>query len=613
MKRGGVFLLGAIFLLTGCHQKNYTLENWLSDAVEVLHYDDSILGHWKELVKQEQLNQSLQSNEAAVILFDILGEEGTSEEVMVDLGYFTADEIKNHQVLSQKEGMDLLMKAKQELKTRTFFETKEDIQFKVEVIPTDEPLENLSAGYYETVNGFFEVNQDGEVREVPIEEIIEVLEIETTFQPNLSEGIIFPEGTSFQAVSSGISLTQEPTVMHLKSNFFSFTYQGYKISGSVYDQGLGLSVRKDDFHNMTFENNLSLSQLQMTADVSLNPFNHPHCFFRVDYHLEDDLAVSKKTNLMTHKELMTKGNLSEIKSLLNQLLQGQEMAGEPLELLSFSFPIPGTLHFLKVEAVLSLNFLLNGEVGIHFETEAQNGFQAQNGGLLKIQENSWQVEPYFDGTAELACVIGCDLKMGKYLLADLFVSSGVGAHGKTTVYYVNTKEKTVDESQLEVPLTRVEEILLPYTMSQESYVDLCADIDTYWFVRLGVGEKTSLLRKLGITYSYTPFKQNLNLLHIENHHIVKECTRHYQFDEISKIQNEFQLSHYQVFLEPGETFQLKLENEEIQPIEWSSSDVKIASVEDGIVHAHDAGQATIIVRDDRGRQSSCLIIVHQLN
>ena len=71
-----------------------------------------------------------------------------------------------------------------------------------------------------------------------------------------------------------------------------------------------------------------------------------------------------------------------------------------------------------------------------------------------------------------------------------------------------------------------------------------------------------------------------------------------------------QLSSYQLILEPHEQVWLFVEGAKDKTLKWQSSDEKVATVSDGLIEAQEKGVATIVVQDEDGRRSSCVIIVN---
>ena len=206
MKKIKLVVFGLAICLIGCKAHVYTLNDWFKDAIEILGYtDNTAIEAWKKLLNTTDVNAELYAKDAALMLYHILNEDGENvEETMIALGYFTEKQLLSSSTINQDQAKDLLEKAKRDLSTKTFLEDKVDITFNEEMTFSND-LESESAGLYETEDGYYRVEETGEITEVPIEEAIEDLDIETTFQPDLSQGIIFPEGTVFQAAPSSMN------------------------------------------------------------------------------------------------------------------------------------------------------------------------------------------------------------------------------------------------------------------------------------------------------------------------------------------------------------------------------------------------------------------------
>lgn len=615
-KRIGLFYILCIGLLFGCQSPAYTLEEWLSDACDQMAYsDNSVITHWHHLLSDTDLKQPLRAREAAIILFDILDESGEDPfKAMVGLGYFSKSDLELNSLIDFEEAKSLLEMAKKDLLNRTFIEPVTDLELNQPVIASFEKIEELtnqSAGLYEVADGYYEVLENGNIQERQIDEVLSSLEIETTFTPDLSETAVFPQGTIFEADLNLESYRQKEVDL-LKSKYFHFKIGDYKISGRIYDRGLDISCKRLNFHDMTLENQLSLSQLKLTADVSINPLNDPHVLLRADYHLSDTLSLSKNEVIPITKKELNPTLLKELQTRLSKLSNQTSLAQEDLELLRFSIPVPGTLKSLHVDMVLKLHFLLNGEASLTLESSQSHGVQSANGTLKKIQENQWTVEPYLDGSAEMACNLGFDLMIGKYLVTDLSCESGIGAQGTAFVYFVNRKEKSVEKETLNTSLEQVNQVLNLYSPTNQASIDTCLDVNVYWFIRLNIASSSKcLLKRLGVSHSFTPVKENISLLHIENHQVVKQCTRVYDLNEIAQFDNVFQISEYKVTMLVGQKKMLTIENNTNDHYQWQSSDPDIVMVDNGKLEALSAGTALITVRDSKGNENVCVVTVFQ--
>ena len=606
----------SMVILTGCRGPSYAVGEWLEDACLQMGYaDQSVITHWQTLLLSADLSEQLTSRHAAVILYDILDEQGNDPyTVMVNLGYFNQQAMDDNVPVYFEEAQSLLEKAKSDLATRTVWQPKTEIVFKEALTGQAADFHELTdadPGIYDVDGLYYRVSEDGDVKEISLDEVLSSLEIEATFQPDLEESIIFPDDVNFtSAPVEGETSDGHFDIASLKSQYFRFNIGDYRISGRVYSSGLDISCKRYDFYDMTLENQLEISQLKITSDISINPFDDPHILFRADYRVRDTLSLSKNERMNLVKKDLTPEILSSLQTRLASVLSKNPSVQEAIDLLRFSFPVPGTLKSLHADMVLRLCFSLNGEASLIFDADQHYGIQTAHGDTKPIQKNSWSVEPYLDGSAEFACNLGIDLMFGKYLIADLSAESGVGAEGKASVYFVNKKEKQVTMQESASSLSDLEKEIETFQPSREASVDLCADVNVYWFIRLNIGSnRKSLLAKFGVNQSFTPVRENVSLLHIEDHHVVASCTRSYVFSDEKNIENQFQLSKYQVILRPGETEQLTIEATTEDTYTWQSSKPECVLVQEGKVEALAPGVSLITVKNAKGQENACVVIV----
>lgn len=605
------WILCFLFLLGGCqlHPSAYTLEQWLNDWQQVLEWqNDQPMHRWEEQFGRAALSQPLTVQTASVVIADVLQED---PEQLVDLGYFQPS-AKPEDVVCQAQAQSMIQMVIQDLSERTFMTTKTQLDLSQPILDEVDSLADLASqppGIYLSEGIYYQVSETGSVDPIPLEKVMNHLQVQTTFQPDLTSAVIFPEGTSFQPDTQTDALTEDYHVQSLRSQYFRFQIGEFKVSGRLWSNGMDVRVRKNDFHHMTLDNQLTLSQLKITADIDLNPLKDPHFLLRADYHLTDSLSLTREKYLNVVTRPMDVEVLQTLCQRLNQMVDRTPVLQQGLELLRFVIPVPGSLDALNVEMVLSLQFLLNGEVTLHFESASSQGFQSLHGSTHKIQQSSWQVQPYLDGSAEFGCQLGLNLHLGGYLLADASMITGVGAEGKASVYLVNTEEKDITELQSQASLSQIDELVSLYQPLHTCYIDTCGDIQVYWFIRLGVGNKPqSLLYKTGLQASFTPVKNAISLLHVENHHVVSQCTRTYAFLDDGDISSSLQISDYQLFLPIGSSQQLTVTGTTGTVI-WKSSDTHVVTVQDGFVIAHALGTAIVTVQDESGCENQCVIIV----
>lgn len=596
--------------LMGCqHHQTYSIGEWLESLVEQLSYqDDSIMTHWQQLLQDKSLEEPLCITDTILVLNDIL--DGDDKDFLVAMGLYEKEEITTDNFVSKERAMRLNDKLLEILENEVFSQPKTDATFKPGIIQTDDLDQEHTPGIYETPDGYYVIEDDGTIREARFDEIIAELDIETTFSPDLSESIILPEDAMIQEgeVVEQSYLPTTNTLLPISRRHFSFRLNDYQVHGQVWSRGVSVQIKKRTDEGYVLTNDLMLSNLAIHSNVNLKQENEPHFYFRADYDIEDRFSVAKehKQNFTTKK--LDVATLTTLTEQLATLVDQHPKIQNTLDLFKFDIPVPGTLNTLKVQMALQLQLLVNGEASVTLACKQHQGYQNTSSFLHEIQQKEWSLTPYIDGSTELLCNLDFDLCLGQFLIADSFAQSGFGAEGTATMHYVDTQKKAVNKTSMQASLSQIAEVLDDYEDSKEAYIDTCLDANVYWLCRLGVGgNQRSLLRKLGIYASFVPIKEQKGLFHIEDHQIVSECTRQYDFEDWQELKDQLQLSSYQVILKPNETFLLTAVCDE--PLTWFSNDSTIASVKDGCITAHQIGSTMVQVKSESGQSNSCVVIV----
>lgn len=608
MKWLKVFCL--LLCLMGCQQQQtYSIGEWLESLVEQLDYqDDSVVTHWQDLLEDKSLQEPLHIEDTALILNDIL--DGDGLDFLIAMNLYDQEELTTNSLVSKERACHLNQKLVEILTSEVFSQPKTDVSLNPDITKTDDLSEETNPGIYETAEGYYVIEDDGTIREASFDEVINAVDIETTFSPDLSESIILPDDSMIRE-SEVVEQSFLPTtnaLLPISRRHFSFRLKGYQIYGQVWSRGVSLQIKKRTDEGYVLTNELMLSNLSVNTNINLKQEKDPRFYFRIDYDLEERFSVTKSQNQNLTKKVMDVATLTTLSQQLASLVDQHPKIKSTLDLLKFDIPVPGTLNTLKVQMALQLQILVNGEASVTLACQQHQGYQNTSSFLHEIQKNEWSLTPYVDGNAELMCNLGFDLRLGQFLIADSYAQCGFGAEGTATMHYVDAKEKTVNTTTLESSLSQISEVLDGYEETKEAYIDTCFDVNVYWLCRLGVGgNQNSLLRKLGIYASFVPIKEQKGIFHIEDHRIVDVCTRNYDFDDWQEIKDQLQLSSYQVILHPNETFLLTAVCEE--SLTWLSSNEKIASIQDGLITAHQMGTVMIQVVSESGQRNQCVVIV----
>ena len=573
-----------LFLLCGCTNDNYDLNDYIEDTKELFFID--------EIIVENELNQHLRCKQMMNILQDISHE---NLDYLLSYGLINEHMYKENVVISKEVATKMNQYVYDDLYQKQYVETSFNIG-EVQQVEQNIKLDALKPGLYVQNNEFYEVLEDGEVKDYQIN----TFDLQSTFSPNLSSSILLPENALVDPLAK--SMPNDFSVSQLRSRYFNFNLKGYKISGSVSSNNLQLNVSKKTNNDFKIVNELNISDLKCHTDISLS--NH-HFYFRLDYALDNSLKVSKtKTTSFKNKESII---LEELKSKLKSINPSLPILEDELHLLSFQFEVPSTSKLVTIHMDVSLKMFVNGEAEIVIKSSNKQGAQSYQNNVQPLNQQKFEIEPHIEGNIECATVLNCDLKLGNIHIADASSHIGVGAEAISSIHYVDKKNKVIETEKSQLPYIELQNELNQYDLDRNSYVDLCQDVNIYYFGRIQANQKQSLLRKLGLYGSYTPLKKNISLLHIENHKEVDACTKNeILFNPDFEIES-FDISNYQLYLSKGKYSQINASNNNCIFI---SSDNNVIEVDNtGRIYAKNTGHATIIVRDEDGLERRCLVIV----
>lgn len=581
MKKYGFLFL---FLLCGCQKDSYSLSEYINDTKALFCVE--------EIEVYDDLNQPLYAKQLLDILVDLSNED---LDYLFSFDCVTKEMCEENNIISKEIADKMNEYVYNEVYSKQFYETNFDIG-EVISVPSDTDLSCLPQGIYEKDGTIYEVDHNGEYKEYELD----CFELESTFSPNLSESIVLPEGVSLSP--SGTSFFEDRSLIKLKSHYFNFKLKDYKISGSVYPKGVQINVYKKTENGYKIENELTLNNIQCTCDLSLEQKDF---YFRVDYDLKDQFKVSKTKTINQNKVDLKSFDL--FKNAIKNLKEKLPIVEDELHLLTFKFEVPATQKLVTITMDLSLKLLANGEVDLTFKTSNKQGSQSYKDDLHYLNKQSYEFKPYVEGSIECACDLNFGLNLGKVHLVDVGMRGGIGAEATSTIHYVDKKNKWIGSDKVDVDLDKLAQLFEKYNLDDEKYIEFCSDANIYYFGRILVNQKKSLFKNLGIQGTYTPIKNDISLIHIENKKIVEACTRNEIIDDENIEIDVFDISNYQFYLKVGKSVQITVSKENCT---FTSSNPEIVSVnQSGVITALQEGYATIVVEDETGYKRSCLVMV----
>lgn len=642
MRRGWIWLVFIAFVLSGCRppeldQEAFLVDEWL-DALEECFGDQSgqARDQWLaglDTTEDRPLTQEVMS----ITLARALGveeseatfanasqyEQASTIQTILEMGYveLTDGSFAGEKVIDEKSALAILERANTDYTALTFPETVFEPSYVQEPIPSPVTFEGTEGtlprpssiqeeGLYQVEDRFYWVEMSDEAvtyRQAALEEVIQNLKLQTTFSPDLSAGLQLEND---QAVPNTTAQALfQPQITPLKSRYFAFSIKGVDVSGHVSSSSLEVTLG-GEINGFDIEDTFSISNLKITADASLNPFARQNLLLRVDYEIDNVISAGQSKSSQVSLQEMKAEDLETIRARIEQVT-GLSFVQNELDIVTFEFPIPGTLQTMQVGLNLKLYVGISGEVGLAFSSTQSHGIKVVDGKAQRIQHHEHSLQPYLEGSAELTSGLSVDLRGFGYPLIDFVAETGVGARATTKVHYVNMRDQLVDSPTYEASLTQLEEVVADYQGSQEAFIDLCADVDLYWLVRLRIGSASTLVSRFGLSGSWTPIKKTLSLLHLENHRNVGSCTRDYTFLEDEQLPEGLHLSSQTLSLHPGQTSLLTLSDANgAVAASWRSDDPTIASVSsEGLVTAHQSGITVIKATSPSGLTLSCVVYI----
>ena len=573
-------LIVCLVLFSGCQTDIYTLQNYIEDTKELFLIET--------ISTSKDVNEPLYYEDMISILKDI---SHSDEDYLASL---SEKQYQNKDILSKKEATSFNQLVYEDLYAKDYFETTFDLG---DVIQVDEHqnLSELAPGFYEQDGSFYEVTENKEVKPFEIDDF----HYEGSFPVDLEESIILPEGSEVNVAPTNFSTTSG--LQQLASRYFQFNLKGYKVNGRVHSDGVQVKVSKKTQNQVSIENELSIDNLKCTVDFNLE---ERQFYFRADYNLKDVLSISKTKTKSESK--ITLDSFSQLKEKIESL-KSDTIVVDDLHLLSFNFPIPSTNKLMHLTLDLSLKIMANGEARITFSQQNKQGSQTFRDALNYLNNQKWDIKPEVEGSLECAPSLSFGIDLGTVHLADIVLQGGIGAEASTQVHYVDQEKQLIETTSKDIDLISMELLLSQYDDFEKQYVDLCLDVDVYYFGRIQANQKKSLLSNLGLKGSFTPLKKTFSLVHMENHHVVDACTKgEILFNPEAEI-DVFDISNYQLYLTVGKTVQLTSTKEQCT---FKSTNTNVASVDsNGQITALNSGYATIIVKDESGVERCCLVFV----
>lgn len=609
-------LLLILFVLSGCSQKSWICENWISEFALKAGFSTNEMKAVKDYLEfgLVELSESVLKEKFNAETARLICEKTVSSCSLPKLmEVLNVSMIKDKDVLSYQQGQDLMNWMIDELNS---FDEGQIMNLVTKTEPVlvtvidrnqDWILIDKSVQIHDVVNindEFFEVIEISDswirIQACDYEDMKEI-DVSGSMKLNLEDAQItlHNEIVKMSELKAGL-----PAFRLSKS----FDFHGFQIR---------FSTSSDALHIYASKKTESGIPLFVQFDI-----NEIKCDFA--WKSKDDLVdqarmkVSYETTLTSgfrtarYQDRMLDASKLNTNDLLHSLKQAfvpkKDVIEETLELAEIQLPFPQIpACTLKMKVLLHLH--ASGKAEIAFESDHVIGFETVNGRLRLIHDSQKESHVSMRASGKASTQLQFLLSVLNQDCMD--VSSELGIAGALTTR-LNLEDEIVD---IDVPYEMAEEML------EESVV--CADFDAYWLLNLMFNSKKTLLGSFGLSKTFELLDEsNASLfgktVHLENFQPVNRCTRSLQRSDdlaLDVSSDRIELKHYLVVLDEGKSASIVIsslpEGVLFSDVMFISMDETIASVSSkGLIQAHQSGETIIKVSSkDALYEVQCSVIV----
>lgn len=356
---------------------------------------------------------------------------------------------------------------------------------------------------------------------VEAEDVIDTVDFEGTFTPNLAAAII-TDGTG-EVVSEGIEgLEADSAIGDLKDKALdalydadllqkinlSFSVKGFKIKAKVTDTGLKFSISKtlgNGGVNVCKEYDLQNLKLNAKFDASIKSLKFNEVYLTSKYTLVDTTTISGGyTCSVAEKDL---GEGADAVSFLDRVKDGlfEVKSGESkIDIATFDIPIGNTS--LTISINLSVVIGVDGSMQVVVTSNNYSGYEIINNKGRLIHEEE-KIDKQINAAGDFSVCLGVGLGLGilGYDIVDVCVTGGIGASVYATLKFLDAEGNVITESTLNVAVDAVSAALAGSDLDVDA--DLHGIVEVYGILKVSVGQN-SLIKKIGLSKTWTIYDKS---------------------------------------------------------------------------------------------------------
>lgn len=460
--------------------------------------------------------------------------------------------------------------------------------------------------------------KDAVLSEIPLEEILTSLDIQSSSQIDFTEAEIEIESADY--------LESEPTVfyggmgirnMSVSALQKTVKFNGFNLTFKTTASGFKADVYKDMKYGGRFYASVNLYNVKPSYKWKIKDGRIEEGYFKVDF--KTNQSIGMRTGI--YKNLY--GDFSRIdpNSFLNTLKNLYQNKNDTVEisipLCTIKVPLP-EMPIMKLEMQLHLKINASGKAELSLTQDHSYGMEIRNNTLRMVKNFDNKSNHTIKADTGLLAGITFGLNMENLKLADIGIDAGAKASIAAAVHIYDEKG-SMHTVASELPADLLDEM-----SSGNGDIAVCADMKAYWILNLIMNSSKTLAGRLHLSKKIKILNaDNAPLIsgmktHLENWMFVDACTKNKRpssIDHSLPKTTMIRIADYSLIMNKTESKTIQViglpEGYQFSDLRFSSSNLNTASVDKiGNIKAIESGNAVIRIYTSDGAHSiQCSVLV----
>lgn len=446
----------------------------------------------------------------------------------------------------------------------------------------------------------------------------------------------YPENYGYEFFNGGGKV---PSV--LKKTSLSFEAGGLKVKGTVKDNSVEFSISgeiaNDGNTKLSVSKSYEIKDISLDYDYKISWFQLKYAYAKLNYTVIDKTGL-KLEGVKASYDIDRTNAKTALTSLARAVSKEPNKLSKTIKICSIPIISGGVVSFnLDVKVIISAS----GSIELAVTTNNVRGVEYKNGNLRFIKEQKEHYTVDVKGKIEATLYIGASFKALGFNIVSVGLEGGIGVAGSISTFMVDNENRMLEKvSYSDVSIEGFDAGIsglsgLSYEHNEYGNVpvrfDSCMEFKFYWILKFKVDHDCLIGKclkgkiKLEVVF-FDKDNATFLTIHVEDGHIVKECTRKYANDKDEEKEDDeekenqaggdyLDINTYFTNISVGEVEILTVEKlpdgYSMKDIEFASSNNSIARVDgNGCITGLSGGQVEIKVQTkDKKYSISCSVFV----